>query len=62
MRSEDEPHLGFYGALGYDLVFQFEPIDMWHERAEDQPDLHLFVPDELIVADHRKRAGAALRV
>jgi len=54
MRSEDEPHLGFYGALGYDLVFQFEPIDMRHERAEDQPDLHLFVPDELIVVDHRK--------
>ena len=54
MRSEDEPHLGFYGALGYDLVFQFEPIDMQHERAEDQPDLHLFVPDELIVVDHRK--------
>ena len=27
---------------------------MRHERAEDQPDLHLFVPDELIVVDHRK--------
>ena len=54
MRSENEPHLGFYGALGYDLVFQFEPIDMRHERAEDQSDLHLFVPDELIVVDHRK--------
>ncbi len=54
MWSDDEPHLGFYGAMGYDLVFQFEPIELRHERAAGQPDLHLFVPDELIVVDHRK--------
>ncbi len=54
MRCDDEPHLGFYGAMGYDLVFQFEPIDLRHERAQDQPDLHLFVPDDLVVVDHRK--------
>lgn len=54
MHHENEPHLGFYGAMGYDLVFQFEPIQMRHERAENQADLHLFVPDRLIVVDHRK--------
>ena len=54
MRAEGEQHLGFYGSMGYDLVFQFEPIDLRHERREDQPDLHLFLPDELIVVDHRK--------
>ena len=54
MRAEGERHLGFYGAMGYDLVFQFEPIDLQHQRAVDQPDLHLFLPDELVVVDHRK--------
>ena len=54
MRAEGERHLGFYGAMGYDLVFQFEPIELRHERAADQPDLHLFLPDELVVVDHRK--------
>ena len=51
MRAEGERHLGFYGAMGYDLVFQFEPIDLQHQRAVDQPDMHLFLPDELVVVD-----------
>ena len=25
MMTEEDRHLGFYGAMGYDLVFQFEP-------------------------------------
>jgi len=49
-----EPHLGFYGAMGYDLVFQFEPITLRHQRPAQHPDLHLFLPDDLIVVDHRK--------
>ena len=54
MRAEGESHLGFYGAMGYDLVFQFEPIELRHQRKADQPDLHLFLPDRLVVIDHRK--------
>ena len=54
MRAEGENHLGFYGALGYDLVLQFEPLQLRHPRREDRPDLHLFLPDELVVVDHRK--------
>ncbi|MEK9151398.1 MAG: anthranilate synthase component I [Patescibacteria group bacterium] len=50
----EDKHLGFYGAFGYDLVFQVEPIALCHLRPEDRPDLHLFLPDELIVVDHRK--------
>lgn len=45
--------LGFYGAFGYDLVFQFEPIALRHKR-DNTPDLHLFLPDEVVVIDHRK--------
>ena len=54
MRSHGKGHLGFYGAIGYDTVFQFEPIELRHPRRPDQPDLHLYLPDELVVIDHRK--------
>ena len=54
MMTEEDRHLGFYGAMGYDLVFQFEPIELRHERAVIRPDLHLFLPDELVVVDHQK--------
>ena len=36
-----DEHLGFYGAFGYDLAFQFEPIDLKLVRPEDQRDLVL---------------------
>lgn len=52
----DEPHLGLYGAFGYDLVFQFEPVELRLPRAEDQRDLVLYLPDEVLVVDHM--AGA----
>ena len=54
MYSPEDRHLGFYGAMGYDLVFQFEPIELRHPRDQKTPDLHLFLPDELIVVDHQK--------
>ena len=52
--STAEPHLGLYGAFGYDLAFQFEPIRLRLERPADQRDLVLYLPDELIVVDHRR--------
>ena len=52
--STAEPHLGLYGAFGYDLAFQFEPIRLHLERPADQRDLVLYLPDELIVIDHRR--------
>ena len=54
LQGMQDGHLGWYGALGYDLVFQFEPIELRHPRRPHQADLHLFLPDELIVVDHRK--------
>ncbi|BBD58966.1 anthranilate synthase [Nostoc sp. HK-01] len=50
--SQEDEHLGLYGAFGYDLVFQFEPIDPCLERPTDQRDLVLYLPDELIVVDY----------
>ena len=48
--------LGLYGAFGYDLAFQFEPIDFKLDRDEDsQRDLLLYLPDEILVVDQDKR-------
>ncbi len=51
--SPDDGHLGLYGAFGYDLVFQFEQLKLRLGRGE-QRDLVLYLPDELIVVDHRR--------
>jgi anthranilate synthase len=53
----DDPHLGLYGAFGYDLAFQFEPVTLRRERPADQRDLVVHLPDELYVLD-RKRETA----
>ncbi|HRU06270.1 MAG TPA: anthranilate synthase component I [Candidatus Brocadiia bacterium] len=53
-RAKEEPGLGLYGAFGYDLVFQFEPIRFRHERRPENKDAHLFLPDRLVVVDHRR--------
>lgn len=51
--SEEDTHLGLYGAFGYDLVFQFEDMPLYQSRDEDQQDLVLYLPDRIVVADHR---------
>ncbi len=52
-----DEHLGLYGAFGYDLAFQFEPVRLSRERDSRQRDLVLHMPDELYVLD-RKRETA----
>ena len=52
-----DPHLGLYGAFGYDLAFQFEPVRLRQTAPDDQRDLVLHLPDELYVLD-RKRETA----
>ncbi|MGH3262032.1 MAG: chorismate-binding protein, partial [Trebonia sp.] len=49
-----DPHLGLYGAFGYDLAFQFEPVRMAMARPDDQRDLVLHLPDEVWVVDLRR--------
>lgn len=50
--SEEDKSLGLYGAFGYDLAFQFEPIDFKIARTDDQRDLVLYLPDSILVVDH----------
>ena len=49
-----DPHLGLYGAFGYDLAFQFEPVRQRIERTDGQRDLVLHLPDEIWVVDLRR--------
>ena len=51
--SDEDPHLGLYGAFGYDLAFQFEPIPLTQPRAADERELVLYLPDEIVSVDHR---------
>ena len=60
-RHAGEPHLGLYGAFGYDLAFQFEPIRPRLPRPADQRDLVLYLPDELIIVDHRREMAQRRR-
>ena len=49
-----DPHLGLYGAFGYDLSFQFEPVRMSIDRSDDQRDLVLHLPDRIWIVDLRR--------
>ncbi|RWQ38816.1 MAG: anthranilate synthase [Mesorhizobium sp.] len=51
-KTEEDANLGLYGAFGYDLAFQFDPVDYKLERQQSQRDLVLFLPDEILVVDH----------
>ncbi len=55
-----DPFLGLYGGFGYDLLFQFEPIALRHARPEDTRDIHLFLPDQIVVVDRRKEVAYRL--
>jgi anthranilate synthase len=59
--SAEDPHLGLYGAFGYDLVFQFESMPLTLPRPEDQRDLVLYLPDEVLVVDHMRQIAALHR-
>jgi anthranilate synthase len=50
--SSTDAELGLYGAFGYDLCFQFDPIKFKLQRPDDQRDMVLFLPDEVLVVDH----------
>ena len=56
----EDPHLGLYGAFGYDLAFQFEPIRLGIDRPADQRDLVLHLADEMIVVDRKRETSARM--
>ncbi|HEX3876740.1 MAG TPA: anthranilate synthase component I [Bryobacteraceae bacterium] len=52
-RGEENSRLGLVGAFGYDLLFQFEPIEKKHPR-DDHKDLHLYLCDDIWFMDRKK--------
>ncbi len=59
--STRDSHLGLYGAFGYDLTFQFDPVKRRLQRPDDHRDLVLYVPDELFVVDHMRETAQVVR-
>jgi anthranilate synthase len=49
----EDSRLGLIGAFGYDLLFQFEPIEKRLPRAGHK-DLHLFLCDDIYFMDRKK--------
>ncbi|MBM3568137.1 MAG: anthranilate synthase component I [Alphaproteobacteria bacterium] len=58
--SAEDEHLGLYGAFGYDLVHQFEPVPESKPRADDQRDLVVYLPDTLTIIDYHRQAAFRL--
>ena len=52
-RNEADSRLGLVGAFGYDLLFQFDPIEFRLPR-NDHKDLHLFLGDDIYFMDRKK--------
>ena len=52
-RGEEDSRLGLVGAFGYDLLFQFEPIEKRLPRSGHK-DLHLFLCDDIWYMDRKK--------
>ena len=59
--SAADAHLGLYGAFGYDLALQFEPVRRRLERPVRQRDFVLYLPDELLLVDHRREVATRRR-
>lgn len=52
-QNEQDSRLGLVGAFGYDLLFQFDPIQYQLPR-EGTKDLHLFLCDDIYFMDRKK--------
>ena len=52
-RNDQDHHLALVGAFGYDLLFQFDPIELKLPR-DRQKDLQLFLCDDIYYMDRKK--------
>jgi anthranilate synthase len=52
-QNEHDSRLGLVGAFGYDLIFQFDPIELKLPRGETKA-LHLFLCDDILFMDRKK--------
>jgi len=54
-KSKEDPHMGMYGAFGYDLCFQFDKYELHQKRNPEQRDLVMYIPDTLLVVNHNAK-------
>jgi anthranilate synthase len=55
---DGDHQLGLYGAYGYDLAHQFEPLRLNHDRDSlAQRDLVLHLPDEILLVDRKRETS-----
>lgn len=54
MAAPEDSLLGLYGAFGYDLIFQVDPIERRQLRGSEDRDLVLHIPDEIWELDLRR--------
>lgn len=47
----DDPLLGLYGAFGYDLIFQVDPVGLTQDRRPGDRDMVLHLPDTVYELD-----------
>lgn len=59
--SAEDTLLGLYGAFAYDLAFQFEACQLRLPRADNQRDLVLYLPDEMLTVDPLSGVGERYR-
>jgi anthranilate synthase len=52
-KSEKDSRLALVGAFGYDLLFQFDPVELKLPR-NNAKDLHLFLCDDIYFMDRKK--------
>ncbi|MCY4285214.1 MAG: anthranilate synthase component I [Thiotrichales bacterium] len=60
-RSPEDAHLGLYGAFGYELAFQFDPIRLAMPRDATERNVVLFLPDDILIVDHRRETATRYR-
>ncbi len=58
--SADDPYLGLYGAFGFDLIYQLDPLEGLRPRPAGQRDLVLYLPDALTVVDYYSQRASRL--
>ncbi|MEO6760214.1 MAG: anthranilate synthase component I family protein, partial [Saprospiraceae bacterium] len=49
-QASEKNFMGFYGALAYQFVYQFE--DIQHKKPGPEPDFHLFLFDNILIFNH----------
>jgi anthranilate synthase len=52
-RTDKDQRLTFIGAFGYDLLFQFDPIELKLPR-NGAKDIHLFLCDDIVYMDRKR--------